>query len=71
MADKFKMVNDKLVKLSSEDISQLKKDEEALNKLEEDVKKEEETKLANKTSAITKLKKFGLTDEEITALVGE
>tara|TARA_B100000212_G_scaffold257229_1_gene197417 strand:- start:323 stop:538 length:216 start_codon:yes stop_codon:yes gene_type:complete len=71
MADKFKMVNDKLVKLSSEDISQLKKDEEALNKLEEDVKKEEETKLANKTSAITKLKKLGLTDEEITALVGE
>lgn len=71
MADEFKMINDKLVKLTAKEKTQIKKDQKELNKLEENIKKEEETKLSNKTSAITKLKKLGLTDEEITALVGE
>ncbi len=31
---------------------------------------DEELKSTNKTSAITKLKKLGLTDDEITALIG-
>ena len=71
MAKKYKMVNDKLVELTAKEKTQIKKDQEALNKLEETIKKEEETKLTINTSAITKLKKLGLTDEEITALVGE
>lgn len=67
MADKFKMVNDKLVKLTSEDISQLKIDEEANKKFKEEEKNRQE----NKDSAIKKLKDLGLTDDEITALIGE
>ena len=67
MADKFKMVNDKLVKLSSEDISQLKIYEEANKKFKEEEKNRQE----NKDSAIKKLKDLGLTDDEITALIGE
>lgn len=66
MADKFKMVNDKLVKLTSEDISQLKIDEEANKKFKEEEKNRQE----NKDSAIKKLKDLGLTDDEITALIG-
>lgn len=66
MADKFKMVNDKLVKLTSEDISQLKKDEEENKKILEQVKKQQ----AYKESATTKLKNLGLTDDEISALIG-
>ena len=66
MADKFKMVNDKLVKLTSEDISQLKKDEEENKKILEQVKKQEE----DRESAKTKLKNLGLTDDEISALIG-
>ena len=67
MADKFKMVNDKLVKLTSEDISQFKIDEEANKKFKEEEKNRQE----NKDSAIKKLKDLGLTDDEITALIGE
>ena len=66
MANKFKMVNDKLVKLTSEDISQLKKDEEENKKILEQVKKQEE----DRESAKTKLKNLGLTDDEISALIG-
>ena len=66
MANKFKMVNDKLVKLTSEDISQLKKDEEENKKILEQVKKQQ----AYKESATTKLKNLGLTDDEISALIG-
>tara|TARA_R100000353_G_scaffold21639_1_gene19303 strand:+ start:498 stop:701 length:204 start_codon:yes stop_codon:yes gene_type:complete len=66
MADKFKMVNDKLVKLTSEDISQLEKDEEENKKILEQEKKQQ----AYKESATTKLKNLGLTDDEINALIG-
>ena len=66
MSDKFKMVNDKLVKLTSEEISQLKKDEEENKKILEQVKKQQ----AYKESATTKLKNLGLTDDEISALIG-
>ena len=65
MADKFKMVNDKLVKLTSEDISQLKKDEEENKKILEQVKKQEE----DRESAKTKLKNLGLTDAEIKTFI--
>tara|TARA_Y100000114_G_C11623212_1_gene260658 strand:+ start:465 stop:668 length:204 start_codon:yes stop_codon:yes gene_type:complete len=66
MSDKFKMVNDKLVKLTSEEISQLKKDEEENKKILEQEKKQQ----ADKESATTKLKNLGLTDDEINALIG-
>ena len=39
--------------------------------LEKTFNDEEKTKETNKTSAITKLKTLGLTDDEITALVGK
>tara|TARA_R100001086_G_C11763549_1_gene238775 strand:+ start:594 stop:797 length:204 start_codon:yes stop_codon:yes gene_type:complete len=66
MANKFKMVNDTLVKLTSEDISQLEKDEEENKKILEQVKKQQE----NKDSGKKKLKDLGLTDDEISALIG-
>lgn len=38
--------------------------------LEKNFITEKENKISNKTSAISKLKKLGLTDDEITALIG-
>lgn len=65
MADKYKKVNDKLVKLTSEELAQLKKDEETNKKVLEEEKKHEE----DKESAKTKLKNLGLTDDEIKTFI--
>tara|TARA_B100000242_G_scaffold7664_1_gene5062 strand:- start:1090 stop:1305 length:216 start_codon:yes stop_codon:yes gene_type:complete len=70
MADKFKMVNDKLIKLTSNEISEREKDAEENKKLTAESRKKLEDKETKKTSATTKLKKLGLTDDEITALIG-
>ena len=67
---KYKMINDKVVKLSTEEENALKKDNELYKKeIEKELKIEEEAK-KNKESATTKLKDLGLTDDEITALIG-
>tara|TARA_B100000212_G_scaffold207035_1_gene156226 strand:- start:2086 stop:2301 length:216 start_codon:yes stop_codon:yes gene_type:complete len=70
MADKFKMVNDKLIKLTSNEISEREKDAEENKKLTAESRKKLEDKETKKTSATTKLKKLGLTDDEIKALIG-
>ena len=70
MADKFKMVNDKLIKLTSNEISERENDAEENKKLTAESRKKLEDKETKKTSATTKLKDLGLTDDEITALIG-
>lgn len=44
--------------------------EEEVNAKIQEIKDEETTEKNNKTSAITKLKKLGLTDDELSALLG-
>ena len=58
MANRYRMIDDKLVQLT---------DEEDNKKILEQVKKQEE----DRESAKTKLKNLGLTDDEISALIGE
>ena len=70
MTDKFKMVNDKLIKLTSNEISEREKDAEENKKLTAESRKKLEDKETKKSSATTKLKDLGLTDDEITALIG-
>ena len=78
MAKKYKMVNDKLVELTEAEEKARKTDEDNFAKIADERKKEEEAKVKkeeqtkkDKESATTKLKDLGLTDDEITALVGE
>ncbi len=71
MADKFKMVNDKLIKLTSNEISEREKDAEENKKLTAESRKKLEDKETKKSSATTKLKELGLDDDEIKALIGE
>tara|TARA_R100001129_G_scaffold149034_1_gene110915 strand:- start:323 stop:538 length:216 start_codon:yes stop_codon:yes gene_type:complete len=70
MAKKYKMVNDKLVELTEAEEKARKVDEDNFAKLVAERKKQEEQTKKNKESAITKLKNLGLTDDEITALIG-
>ena len=70
MAKKYKMVNDKLVELTEAEEKARKVDEDNFVKLVAERKKQEEQTKKNKESAITKLKNLGLTDDEITALIG-
>ena len=71
MANRYRMIDDKLVQLTDEEEA-IKQAEEASNeKAITERKKAEETKATKKASAITKLKDLGLTDDEISALVGE
>ena len=65
MADKYKNVSGKLVKLTSEELAQLKKDQEQHKILLEQEKKQEE----DRESAKTKLKNLGLTDAEIKTFI--
>jgi len=65
MANKYKNVNGKLVKLNSEELAQLKIDEETNKKLLEQEKKQQEYR----ESAKTKLKNLGLTDDEIKTFI--
>ena len=70
MANRYRMIDDKLVQLTDEEEA-IKQAEEASNeKAITERKKAEETKATKKASAITKLKDLGLTDDEITALIG-
>ena len=70
MANRYRMVDDKLVQLTDEEEA-IKQTEEAANtKAIADRKKEEDAQATNKLSAITKLKNLGLDDDEITALIG-
>lgn len=63
-------LNGKLVDVSTEEETKIK--EKAKLDVAEKAKrlKEKETTVANKSSAITKLKSLGLTDNEINALTG-
>jgi hypothetical protein len=71
MANRYRMVDNELVQLTDAEEA-IKQAEEASNeKAITERKKAEETKATKKASAITKLKDLGLTDDEISALVGE
>ena len=65
MANKYKNVSGKLVKLTSEELAQLKKDQEQHKILLEQEKKQEE----DRESAKTKLKNLCLTDAEIKTFI--
>jgi len=66
----YKYINEKLTKLSAEEIAQ--KEQDAI-KAEQDrlarLAKEEQEKL-NKQSALTKLSALGLTEAEIKSIIG-
>jgi uncharacterized membrane protein (DUF106 family) len=66
----MKYLNGKLVEETDNDKAWLKKLRDEHKKIKEDEAKLIKTKAANKSSAITKLKTLGLTDDEINALTG-
>tara|TARA_R100001086_G_scaffold211936_1_gene127908 strand:+ start:632 stop:847 length:216 start_codon:yes stop_codon:yes gene_type:complete len=70
MANRYKMVNDKLVQLTDAEEKRRQAEEESGKKVIAERKKAEETKATKKASAITKLKALGLDDDEISALIG-
>ena len=66
-----KLLNGELLDMTDEEIS-------SLNTFREEEKTEKDARITaknntetSKTSAITKLKSLGLTDDEITAMIGE
>tara|TARA_B100000212_G_C27300469_1_gene501282 strand:- start:777 stop:992 length:216 start_codon:yes stop_codon:yes gene_type:complete len=70
MANRYRMVDDKLVQLTDAEEKNRKAEEELNAKEIANRKKEEDVQATKKSSAITKLKDLGLTDDEITALIG-
>lgn len=70
MANRYRMVDDKLVQLTDAEEKNRKAEEELNEKEIANRKKEEDVQATKKSSAITKLKDLGLTDDEITALIG-
>ena len=66
-----KMLNDKLVDMSKEEIESLKTYQEKMKKEKADIVKKKNTNETKKASAKKKLKDLGLDDDEISALIGE
>ena len=71
MANRYRMIDDKLVQLTDEEEAIRQAEEASNQKAITKRKKVEETKATKKASAITKLKALGLDDDEISALIGE
>tara|TARA_B100000073_G_C23499279_1_gene479062 strand:- start:295 stop:510 length:216 start_codon:yes stop_codon:yes gene_type:complete len=71
MTNIYRMVDTKLVQLTDAEEKTRQAEEASNEKAITERKKAEETKATKKASAITKLKDLGLTDDEISALVGE
>lgn len=67
----MKYLNGELVEETDNDKKWLKKLQDEHKKIKEDGAIVEETKATNKASAIGKLKVLGLSDDEITAMIGE
>tara|TARA_R100000329_G_scaffold47817_1_gene44439 strand:- start:220 stop:429 length:210 start_codon:yes stop_codon:yes gene_type:complete len=65
-----KMLNDKLVDMSKEEIESVKTYQEKMKKERDAYLATKNKKETNKVSAINKLKSLGLTDDEISALTG-
>ena len=65
-----KMLNDKLVDMSKEEIESVKAYQEKMKKERDAYLAIKNKKETNKVSAISKLKSLGLTDDEINALTG-
>lgn len=70
MANRYRMIDDKLVQLTDEEEAIRQAEEASNEKAITERKKVEETKATKKASAITKLKALGLDDDEISALIG-
>ena len=70
MANIYKMLDGKKVKLSAKEIKLKEEFDELANQDISNFKEQEETKQAKKTSGKQKLKDLGLDDDEIKALMG-
>tara|TARA_R100000231_G_scaffold18257_1_gene18638 strand:+ start:148 stop:360 length:213 start_codon:yes stop_codon:yes gene_type:complete len=66
----YKILNGKKIEMTSDEESVLNKRKEDFEKQNEAQKKIEEQTKKNKESGKKKLKDLGLTDDEITALIG-
>jgi len=66
----YKILNGKKIEMTSDEESVLNKRKEDFEKQNEAQKKIEEETNKNKESGKKKLKDLGLTDDEITALIG-
>ena len=71
MANRYRMIDDKLVQLTDKEEAIRQAEEASNEKAITERKKVEEIKATKKASAITKLKKLGLDDDEINVLIGE
>mgnify|MGYP003136803039 CR=1 FL=1 len=67
---KYKLLDGKKIKLTDEEEKLLEANAKEFAKINDAQKKIEEQTKKNKESATTKLKDLGLTDDEITALIG-
>ena len=67
---KYKLLDGKRIKLTDEEEKLLEADAKEFAKINDAHKKIEEQTKKHKESATTKLKNLGLTDDEITALIG-
>ena len=67
----MKYLNGKLIETTSDEETLIEKQRADDKKIKANEAKIRETKATNKLSAITKLKTLGLSDDEISALVGE
>jgi hypothetical protein len=65
----YVQVNDKKRKATAEEIAQFEKDRQAELEIQRLIEAEQTKKDADRESAMAKLKKLGLTDDEIAALV--
>ena len=70
MANIYRMLDGKKVKLSAKEIKLKEEFDELANQDISNFKEQEETKQAKKTSGKQKLKDLGLDDDEIKALMG-
>ena len=70
MANIYRMLDGKKVKLSAKEIKLKEEFDELANQDISNFKEQEETKQAKKTSGKQKLKDLGLDDDEINALMG-
>ena len=71
MTSIYRMIDTKLVQLTDAEKKTRQAEEASNEKAITERKKVEEIKATKKASAITKLKKLGLDDDEINVLIGE
>ena len=68
---RYRLKDGQRIKFTAEEETARDAEEKLFEEEQKKFVEEQEKKQENKTSAITKLKNLGLTDDEITALIGE